>query len=50
MNKDKDLTIDLDLEEEEIEGYVYCDTKKQICLNDCGNQYPDNHAWKSDLH
>lgn len=41
MSKEKDLkkgngtTPEVEVTEEEVEGYAYCDSHKQKCLNDC---------------
>ncbi|AZK45168.1 pseudouridine synthase [Paenibacillus lentus] len=38
----KELEKDLEMKEfEEIEGYAYCGTHKDKCLNDCINPLPN---------
>ncbi|WFR56979.1 hypothetical protein QA584_25745 [Anaerocolumna sp. AGMB13025] len=34
MNKDERV-FSVELAEDEIEGYAYCETRKDVCMNDC---------------
>lgn len=35
MNKDENRVLAVELVEEEIEGYAYCETREDMCMNDC---------------
>ncbi|WP_139331067.1 pseudouridine synthase [Paenibacillus odorifer] len=50
MSKEPALEKELDIidEAEEIEGYAYCATHKDKCLNDCINPLPN--AMISDIN